>query len=105
MISRVSPNLILASRYICASCARRLRPTGSKPQRRNITQTSGDNTTETKKEWEKRAREIREGKQESMLTMLENRGYVNQIVGYVVSASEGHLGSNGDAEIAMTWID
>ena len=37
-----------------------------------------------------------------MLTILENRGYVNQIVGYVVRASEGYLGSNGDAEIAMT---
>jgi len=36
--------------------------------------------------WAKKAAEIQAGKQESMLAMLENRGYVNQIVGFVLKA-------------------
>ena len=33
-------------------------------------------------EWKKLADEIKEGKRESMLTVLEKRGFVNSIAGY-----------------------
>lgn len=38
-------------------------------------------TIEAKIKWANQATEIKAGKQDSMLTMLEKRGYVNQIVG------------------------
>jgi len=50
-------------------------------QKRGITQAYLQKTIEAKIEWAKRATEIKAGGEESMLTMLEKRGYINQVVG------------------------
>lgn len=50
-------------------------------QRRGITQAYLQKTAEAKVAWAKRATEIKASKQDSMLTMLEKRGLVNQVVG------------------------
>lgn len=52
-------------------------------QKRNISQKYLQKESEAKKDWAKKAEKIKAGDQESMLTMLEKRGYVNQIVGCV----------------------
>ena len=39
---------------------------------------------EANKEWEEKAQEIRDGKKPSMLSILEERGFVNELVGYVL---------------------
>lgn len=44
-----------------------------------------DRIKTAEEEWQLRARDIRDGKMKSMLTLLEERGYVNQIVGSVAS--------------------
>ena len=38
-------------------------------------------TLEAKVDWARQSTEIKAGRKESMLTILEKRGYVNQIVG------------------------
>ncbi len=81
MIGRPSPSLVLRSRHICQSCVLRLYP-----QRRVISQKYLEKQLDAKLAWAKKAAEIQAGKQESMLAMLENRGYVNQIVGFVLKA-------------------
>jgi hypothetical protein len=81
MIVRSAAGLRLKSPYICPSCALRLRPTSAVHQKRGITQNYLEKTIEAKLDWTKRATEIKSGNQESMLTMLEKRGYINQIVG------------------------
>lgn len=50
-------------------------------QKRFITQNHLKKTLEAKLEWARQATEIKTGKRDSMLTMLEKRGYVNQVVG------------------------
>jgi len=81
MIPKASPRLFQKSSYICSSCARRFRAFGSATQKRSITQNHLKKTLEAKLDWARQATEIKAGKKDSMLTMLEKRGYVNQIVG------------------------
>lgn len=81
MVVRSSTELLSRSPYICPSCVRRLVRKTIVHQRRGITQAYLQKTLEAKVEWAKRATEIKAGKQDSMLTMLEKRGLVNQIVG------------------------
>lgn len=50
--------------------------------KRSITLNYRKKTSEAKEAWDKHAVEIEAGRQESMLTMLEKRGYVNAIAGY-----------------------
>lgn len=69
------------SRNICHSCALRLCVLHLAVQRRSITQNHIKRTLEAKAEWARQATEIKAGRKESMLTMLEKRGYVNQIIG------------------------
>jgi hypothetical protein len=41
-------------------------------------------------EWQKQAEAVRSGKRQSMLSILESRGFVNAIAGYVTVAKLGH---------------
>lgn len=81
MIVRSASGLLSKSAYICPSCARRVRPTSNLQQKRRITQNYLEKTVEAKLAWAKQATEIKSGKQDSMLAMLEKRGFVNQVVG------------------------
>ena len=42
----------------------------------------GDKLKAAEEEWQAKAKEIAEGKQDSMLSVLEQRGYINQVTGY-----------------------
>ena len=81
MISKPPPRLLQKSPYACPSCARRMRLSVPMTQERNITQGYLQKTLEAKLEWARQSTEIKAGRKESMLSMLEKRGYVNQIVG------------------------
>ena len=77
--------------YICPSCKGRLQTQfrlGVSPfQKRFITQNYLRKSLEAKLAWARQATKIKDGKQDSMLSVLEKRGYVNQIVGYGGKAS------------------
>ena len=78
-LSRTSP-------YICASCARHVRALGLRSQgvtvqRRSITQNWIRKTAEAKEAWDAQAIEIKSGRKQSMLSVLEERGYVNSVAG------------------------
>ena len=45
---------------------------------------------DAEEEWRTRAKDIESGKMQSLLTTLEERGYINQIVGYELYAA-GHF--------------
>ena len=78
----------LRSRHFYPPCVRQFTLKRATAQKRTITQNYPKTTEETKQEWAKQATEIRAGRRESMLAMLEKRGYINQIVGCVVEAME-----------------
>ncbi len=84
MIFHTPPRLLYNSTYTCPSCAFRLRAINPTSQRRSITENYIKKTLEAKIQWARQATEIKAGRKESMLTMLEKRGYVNQIIGCVV---------------------
>lgn len=69
--------------YVCASCARSLFIAKSTlgAQTRSITQNYLRKTAEAADQWATWAGEIKAGKRKSMLAILEERGYVHQIVG------------------------
>ncbi|EXJ75854.1 uncharacterized protein A1O5_00361 [Cladophialophora psammophila CBS 110553] len=73
------------SLYICQTCRRHLRernaPSLPSSRQRWITQAHVRRIQEAEEEWRAKAREIEKGNMKSMLTILEERGYVNQIVG------------------------
>ena len=81
MISKPPPRLLQKSPCVCPSCACCMRLSGLVTQKRNITQGYLQKTLEAKLEWARQSTEIKAGRKESMLSMLEKRGYVNQIVG------------------------
>ena len=86
IVSSNSAALSGSSSYICASCVRHfrmlgLRPPGGTIQRRRITQNWLRKTAEAKAAWEAQAEEINAGRKQSMLSILEERGYVNAITG------------------------
>ena len=67
-------------------CFRVLRKKRSRPiavlQRRTITQNYLRKIAEAEQAWKEQAKRIRAGEQESMLTVLEKRGYINSVAGY-----------------------
>lgn len=74
------------SPYICASCVRHAqirgsRLQGSTVQKRSITQNWLRRTAEAKEAWDVQAKEIEAGRKQSMLSILEERGYVNYVAG------------------------
>ncbi|KIX98530.1 uncharacterized protein Z520_05831 [Fonsecaea multimorphosa CBS 102226] len=72
------------SLYVCQSCRRHLRernPPSIASQQRWIARAHVRRIQEAEEEWRAKAREIEKGNMKSMVTILEERGYINQIVG------------------------
>ena len=74
------------SPYICISCARNVRVLETclrslTVQKRSITQNWLRKTEEAKEAWDAQAKEIKAGRKQSMLSVLEERGYVNAVAG------------------------
>ncbi|KAK5264522.1 tyrosyl-tRNA synthetase [Exophiala xenobiotica] len=76
------------SLYVCRSCRQHLRasnisqPAFANPQpRRWISRNHVRKIQEAEEEWRTRAQDIESGRMQSLLTTLEERGYINQIVG------------------------
>ena len=68
--------------YICGSCRAQLR--NSSPftqQKRWISKNHIRKIEDAEKEWADKAAEIEAGRKKSMVDILEERGYINQIVG------------------------
>jgi hypothetical protein len=85
------------SLYVCRSCRQHLRAGNlsqaafANPQpRRWISRNHVRKIQEAEEEWRTRAQDIESGRMQSLLTTLEERGYINQIVGYEQYAAE-HL--------------
>ncbi|KIX00438.1 tyrosine-tRNA ligase [Rhinocladiella mackenziei CBS 650.93] len=80
-------NLLPPSRravYICQSCRHRLRSLAASfttDQKRWISRNHIRNIQAAEEEWRIRAQEIEKGNMKSMLNILEERGFINQIVG------------------------
>ncbi len=75
--------LTQAGSWICYACARRQRVLLTQGQRRPIHLSYLKKQAEAAKAWQAQAKEIREGRQQGMLEILESRGYVGQIAGSV----------------------
>jgi hypothetical protein len=80
VISKVRP-----APYVCDSCRTKVSRTRVLEQRRWITRNHIFNIRTAEEEWMARAKEINSGKKMSMLDLLEQRGYINQIVGYYIA--------------------
>jgi hypothetical protein len=80
-----SPSLIWSSTrpnlYVCARCAFNASNASGKVRKRWLGQHYINNLNKAEKDWQARATEIREGRQKSMLTILEERGLVQSIAG------------------------
>lgn len=81
-----TPSAWLTSKlsFVCQSCSRKLwrqKPSFPVRQRRYISQNFIRKTEEAKEAWAEQAKEIKAGQQESMLKKLEDRGYINSVVG------------------------
>lgn len=86
VVSPTAYKLSQTSPFICASCVRHarirgLRLQGSMIQKRPITQNWLKKTAEAKEAWGAQAKEIEAGRKQSMLSILEERGYVNSVAG------------------------
>lgn len=77
--------------WICHACARRQRVLLAQGQRRPIHLSYLKKQTEAAKAWQAQATEIREGRKQGMLEILESRGYVGQIAGSVRRVSFSHV--------------
>jgi hypothetical protein len=75
--------LTQAGSWICHACARRQRVLLTQGQRRPIHLSYLKKQAEAAKAWQVQATEIREGRKQGMLEILESRGYVGQIAGLV----------------------
>ena len=62
-------------------CLVRMQPAAVLAPKTGITQNHFKNMKEAEANWARRRRDIKAGKKDSMLTLLEKRGYINQIVG------------------------
>ena len=76
-------HLTRALPYICASCVRShsIAKSALGTQTRSITKNFLRKTAEAADQWAIWAGEIVAGKRKSMLAILEERGYVHQVVG------------------------
>jgi tyrosyl-tRNA synthetase len=75
---------LIEAPYICRTCRTQVRQSAvsrNRDQRRWIGFNHINNIRIAQQEWESRAADIVAGKSESILDVLEERGYVNQIVG------------------------
>lgn len=74
------------SSYVCNSCRAKLSSADLRSrdvQKRWITRNHVRKIQEAEEDWSLRADAIVAGKRPSMLSLLEERGYVNQIIGYL----------------------
>ena len=71
-------NALRPNPSICARCAIR----ASRTSKRHLSGTFITREIEKELAWKEQAKLIREGKKKSMLTILEERGYIKQIAGY-----------------------
>jgi tyrosyl-tRNA synthetase len=72
--------------FVCRSCLQRLRndhgsPKSRPSEKRWITQVHIRRIQDAEEAWREQAAEIEAGNMKSMLSILEERGFVNQIVG------------------------
>lgn len=67
--------------FVCAECRRWLPKDNAQAQRRNITRNHLRKIKLSENEWKERKADIESGKISSIVKLLEDRGYVNQIVG------------------------
>lgn len=74
-------HLSRSQRYICRQCVRR-QHTITRIERAEV-QWAAENPDEAgrAREWEDQARKIRSGAQQSMLSLLEERGFVKDVAG------------------------
>ena len=63
--------------YLCPQCCHRI----LRQQHRNISQTFLSKVAEAKEQWSQRAEEINAGRRESMLSILESRGLLHDVIG------------------------
>ena len=83
------PNAARRSLYICQNCRRNIVAANlssshvlPRHQLRSITKVHIDKIKTAEREWRERAGDVSAGRVPSMLSRLEERGYINQIVGY-----------------------
>jgi len=79
-----TPHLLNAFRrrpLICSDCRKWLAESSAHRQRRSITQNHLRKISIAQREWDERKDAIGAGQAKSILDKLEERGYVNQIVG------------------------
>ncbi len=94
---RIATGLLQRPQYIFPPCLHRIQgsrvpePSRNAQKRYKHVQVSkrGKQIEQNELQWKEQAEEILAGRKESMLSMLEKRGYVNQVVGYA-SPKEGH---------------
>ena len=78
--------------WVCQSCQRHLRharqtvhPPVATTQKRTITRKYQARTKDAEEQWQERYAEIRNGQRQSMLDILQERGFLNAVAGYVAS--------------------
>lgn len=86
IVSPAASRLLRTAPYICVSCARNARALGLRlqgvtVQKRSITQNWLRKKIEAKQAWDGQAELTKAGKKQSMLSSLEERGYVNAVAG------------------------
>jgi tyrosyl-tRNA synthetase len=64
--------------FVCGRCSLRL---GLRTQKRFISDRLLQNQIAAEWEWKQQADQVRKGEKKSMLQLLEERGYVNQLTG------------------------
>lgn len=99
ILGRARSGLYPLCPYICRSCARKQAGLPSSLQlipKRALHRVYLQKQKNAEKEWQERAKEIRAGKRQSMLDLLESRGYVSQIAGYIYYL-KSHFQANTDS--------
>lgn len=100
--SQAAGLLRIRSTNICSTCWRKLQlQTKVANQQRAITQNWLRKTADAETAWKEQAKEIWEGKKESMLSILEKRGYINAVVGYTAISQYMNTRSNFHIEIEI----
>ena len=90
----------LPSGYVCTGCRAKLFPSNTpnpRVQKRCITRNHIRRIQEAEEDWALRVDAIASGKKQSLLSLLEGRGYVNQIIGYVHSPVQCNTGTDVDS--------
>lgn len=74
--------------YICARCSFRARNGIPRVSRRGLGTKFIAKVADAEQDWKQKALRIRKGEQQSMLSILDERGYINQITGYALVFSK-----------------